>query len=220
MAAILFALLPAAVHAQGMREDYRRAEQFLAPNIRRLVFEGQVAANWIEKSSRFWYRNDKPAGKEFILVDAAQNTRQPAFDHEKLAASLSRAAAKSYRANTLPFDSITFVEDGRAIQFDIERTRWICNLTTYECAPGKEEEPRRAPRQGPGQATRPPRLDVPSPDGKLTAFVRSHNIYVRVVATGGEVPLSRDGEKFYDYATPLPSPALIANPYSGRSGIH
>jgi hypothetical protein len=39
--------------------------------------------------------------------------------------------------------------------------------------------------------------------------VEDHNLWVRVVATGERVKLSRDGEHFYDYATPLPSPTLM-----------
>jgi dipeptidyl aminopeptidase/acylaminoacyl peptidase len=206
IALVLFALLPVAVCAQGTREDYRRAEQFLAENIRRLVFEGQVTPNWIEKSARFWYRNETPTGKDFILVDAVRNTREPAFDQEKLAAALSRAAGKSYQPRALPFDYITFVEAGRAIQFDIDRQRWTCNLTTYDCT-SREAEPGRGPRRGP--PAREPRRNTISPDGKLAAFVKNHNLYVRVVATGEEIQLSRDGEPFYDYASPLPSPTLM-----------
>jgi dipeptidyl aminopeptidase/acylaminoacyl peptidase len=53
-----------------------------------------------------------------------------------------------------------------------------------------------------------PRTEKPSPDGKLVAFAREHNLWVRNVQTGEQVQLSRDGEHFYDYATPLPSPTL------------
>jgi len=215
---VLFALLPlaspVASFGQGAREDYRRAERFLAPGLRPLVFEGQVTPNWIEQSARFWYRNDKFETKEFILVDAAQNTRGPAFDHEKLAAALSRTTSKSYQARALPFDAIAFTEGSRAVEFEVERARWSCDLTAYQCKPSQSERPIQGTgrgggggRGGPGAPT--PRLDVPSPDGKYTALVKDHNLYVRVVATGEEIQLSRDGEHFYDYATPLPSTILI-----------
>ena len=38
-----------------------------------------------------------------------------------------------------------------------------------------------------------PRLDIPSPDGKKTAFVRDWNLWVRDVASGKETALTRDG---------------------------
>ncbi len=45
------------------------------------------------------------------------------------------------------------------------------------------------------------RLDVPSPDGKRTVFIRNSNLWVRDVATGKEHPLTTDGVKDYGYAT-------------------
>ena len=49
--------------------------------------------------------------REFILVDAEQNTQAPAFDHEKLAEAISKAAGKKYEPTKLPFDDIEFSDD-------------------------------------------------------------------------------------------------------------
>jgi dipeptidyl-peptidase-4 len=46
-----------------------------------------------------------------------------------------------------------------------------------------------------------PRLDVPSPDGKRTAFIRDWNLWVRDTASGKETPLTKDGVKDFGYAT-------------------
>src|ERR1700691_2997686 len=91
--AFLLALLavPAICSAQGTREDYERAEKFLAGNLQHSVYVANVVPNWLNKSSRFWYRKLSPSGKEFILVDSTQNSQKPAFDHARLAAALSRA---------------------------------------------------------------------------------------------------------------------------------
>ena len=45
------------------------------------------------------------------------------------------------------------------------------------------------------------RLDVPSPDGKRTVFIRNWNLWLRDVATGKERALTTDGVKDYGYAT-------------------
>src|ERR1044071_4689590 len=51
------------------------------------VYKSQIAPHWFQNNTRFWYRNDLRGGaKEFILVDAEKGARQPAFNHEKLAA--------------------------------------------------------------------------------------------------------------------------------------
>ncbi len=43
-------------------------------------------------TTRFWYRNDLAGGaKEFVLVVPEAGTREPAFDHVRLASSLSKA---------------------------------------------------------------------------------------------------------------------------------
>lgn len=47
----------------------------------------------------------------------------------------------------------------------------------------------------------PARLDVPSPDGKRTVFLRDWNLWIRDIASGKERPLTRDGGKDFGYAT-------------------
>ena len=48
----------------------------------------------------FWYRNDlRGSARELILVEAENGKREPAFDHDKLAEVLSKAAEKSYKAD-------------------------------------------------------------------------------------------------------------------------
>jgi len=54
---------------------------------------------------------------------------------------------------------------------------------------------------GTGRAPSAARLDVRSPDGKRTAFVRDWNLWVRDVASGRETALTKDGVKDFGYAT-------------------
>src|SRR5947208_16505896 len=50
------------------------------------VYKDRVEPHWFAGDTRFWYRNDLPRGRrEFVLVDAAKGTREPAFDRERLA---------------------------------------------------------------------------------------------------------------------------------------
>jgi hypothetical protein len=86
--------------------DYQHAEKFLPYSTRPLVFH-DVRPTWLP-GDRFWYRDTGPNGIEFVIYDAAQGTRQPAFDHAKVAAALSVAAGKSYDAAHLPFMTFEF----------------------------------------------------------------------------------------------------------------
>lgn len=182
-------------HAQDLAARYERAEQFLYFNADSLVLNDDVDPNWLgeedEPADRFWYQRELRDGDEFVLVDAAEEVQQPAFDHDRLARALTEATEDTVEAHDLPFNWFEFVDDEQAIQFTIEGTSWRCTLTDYTCMQRAEEE------EDP-----PPGI---SPDGKWVAFVRNHNLYVRSTENGREIQLTRDGEKNLSYATPLRS---------------
>ncbi|HKS37712.1 MAG TPA: hypothetical protein VJW76_11015, partial [Verrucomicrobiae bacterium] len=99
------------------------------------VYRDRVTPHWFHENTRFWYRNDLRGGaKEFVLVDAERGARQPAFDHAKLAAALSRASGTEHTGEKLPFNSIAFVDDARAVAFKVNETTWKCDLASYECS--------------------------------------------------------------------------------------
>jgi Prolyl oligopeptidase family/Dipeptidyl peptidase IV (DPP IV) N-terminal region len=114
------------------------------PDPNRGVYKAQITPHWFANDSKFWYRNDLRGGaKEFILVDAEKGKRDAAFDHAKLAGSLSKAAGSEYKGDKLPFDSIDFIDEGKAIRFKVGTTSWKCDLSSYECSKteaGKTEE--------------------------------------------------------------------------------
>src|SRR5262249_16107697 len=106
------------------------------------MYKAQVTPHWFDNNTRFWYRNDLRGGKrEFILVDAEHGKREAAFDHQKLAASLSKASARANEGDNLPFDSIDFIDSGKAIRFHVGDTTWQCDLATYECTKSQSPEP-------------------------------------------------------------------------------
>jgi len=52
-----------------------------------------------------------------------------------------------------------------------------------------------------GRGGAPARTDVPSPDGRRTAFIRDWNLWVRDLATKKETALTTDGVQDFGYAT-------------------
>jgi dipeptidyl aminopeptidase/acylaminoacyl peptidase len=99
------------------------------------VYKARINPHWFHDDTRFWYRNELKGGaKEFIVVDAEQGIRRPAFDHQKLAAALSKSAGQQFKFDHLPFSDIEFSEDGKAMLFEAADKRWRCDLTSYECA--------------------------------------------------------------------------------------
>jgi len=201
-------MLPLCAKAQGTLADYQRAEKFLGGNARKLFSPGDVNANWIGRSDRFWYSTTGPDGMQFVLVDAAKNTSGPAFDQSRLAASLSRASGQTYQADNLPFATFDFTEDGKAIRFDADANQWTCQLSDYQCQrTGQAEGAPAAAAAGiglPEVPVSPQAYESRSPDGRWSVFVKHHNLFARDNSTGTVMQLTRDGIPGDDYATPLP----------------
>lgn len=207
-AALVLFLMPLCTKAQGTLADYQRAEKFLGANARKLYSPGDVNANWIEHSDRFWYSTTGPNGTQFLLVDAERNTSGPAFDQARLAESLSRASGQSYQANELPFATFDFVEEGKAIRFDVDAARWTCQLSNYQCRRSSATE---AAATAAGAGIGLPETPVAeeayenrSPDGRWAVFVKDHNLFARDTSTGTVMQLTHNGIPGDDYATPLP----------------
>jgi dipeptidyl aminopeptidase/acylaminoacyl peptidase len=204
MKRLLFASIPvllgATLAAQSRpaltAADYDRAARFMGFNTTPLVYRSGVRPTWLP-DDRFWYRVTTADGSEFVLVDPAKKTKGPAFDHAKLASLLSSAANARYDANHLPFTQIDLSADGRTVSFDLARRHWNCD--DQKCL----STDRAGDAQGGGRGGRggAARVDVPSPDGKRTAFIRDWNLWVRDVATGKETALTKDGVQDYGYAT-------------------
>ena len=177
-------------------DDYARAEKFMPYSTAPLVYHAGVRPTWLA-DGRFWYRTTTPEGTEFVLVDPARKAHGPAFDQARLAAALSAAAGTAYEAFHLPFTQFDLAADGRSLSFTVGVKRWTCDLPPSKCtsADAKPEE------MASGRGGPPVRTDVPSPDGRLTAFIRDDNLWVREIATGRETALTSDGVKDFGYAT-------------------
>ena len=176
--------------------DYARAEKLMGYNTAPLVFRSGVRPYW-SPDDRFWYRITTADGSEFLRVDPSKGTREPAFDHAKVAAALSEAAGASYDARHLPFTQFDFSSDGRAISFNVRQRRWKCDLEANKCAAEAGTDPAPA-APGSGRARAPEAL---SPDKKRAAFIRDFNLWVRDVTSGKETQLTTDGVKDFGYAT-------------------
>ena len=185
--------LPAA--AQGTLADYRRADS-LGDRLEGLVVDVAERPSWIGEANRFWYRKTVEGGHSFVLVDADTQAKGPAFDHERLASTLSALptfAEDTISALELPFDRVEFTEDEEAIEFVAADLTWQCDLETYEC-----ESQGAAPQgqgrgggvgpsgvswsAGPGQLWRNLSTEpILSPDSTREVFIQNYNVAFREV---------------------------------------
>ena len=186
-----------------------------------LVLNNADQSRWIEKTNRFVYRRSVQGGYEFMIVDADARTKAPAFDHQKLASTLSSMLGRTISPVDLPFSMFEFTEDNQAIRFIVappgapggggggggrgggigDTPAWRCALDTYTCR--RPEATGRGGRGGGrggglGGPVRAP-FDInggdprKSPDGKMEAVVQNFNLAIRPVDGRAWTLLSTDG---------------------------
>jgi len=217
-------LIPAVTLAQGTVTVYERALA-LRNKFQALAINIPDRVNWIEKTSRLWYRKSVKGGNEFVLVDAETLAKKPAFDHEKLAVSLSAASNEKLTALTLPLTALSFVDAEHAVQFVASGSTWKCDLSDYSCKkigpapqgqqlrPPSEDAPEEfgndvydgmtdlSPQQGqqqrgPGLGQAPEtQTSKASPDGKWEALIQNFNVFVRPKGKTEVLALSSDGSE-------------------------
>src|SRR5436190_15933208 len=121
------AFRPVVAVAQGTAADYARAES-LAVQVPRKVVNVVNQTNWIGRTTWIWYRKTTPTGFAYVLLDAEQRERRPAFDQARLAGSLAAALKHPVFADSLPLGNLTFSDDRSAITFSPDSVRWRCTL--------------------------------------------------------------------------------------------
>ncbi len=176
-------------------DDYARAEKFMPYNTNSLVF-GAVRPNWTD-DGRCWYRVTRAEGSEFVLVDPASGVKRPAFDHVRLAATLSKAAGGAYDAKKLPFTDIDI--SGTDVLFNLNGKRWKCDSAGSSCA--AEGAATGGGRGRGGRGGGDGRAESMSPDKKRAVFIRDNNLWSREIAIAKETQLTTDGVTDFGYAT-------------------
>lgn len=180
-------------------KDYEKAESKMGYNTQQYIDRGNVFPNWIP-GDKFWYRVLTPTGSEFVLVDAAKGTRTVAFDHEKLAASLSTTTNKKYTGSMLPFQAINYSADGKSIMFRTDGKQWKYDLQNFSLVADTTKALENAQRSGGfGRGNRG--LEVLSPDKTKAAFIKDYNLWVKDIKTNEQRQLTTDGIKDFGYGT-------------------
>ena len=196
------------------------------------VYRTAVNPHWFADNQKFWYRVEVAAERfEFVLVEAKEGRRRPAFDHGKLASAYSEKSGKTVTGDQLPFTAVKFAADGKSVFFkgsaDIT---WRCDLDSYQITEAKEEsveaasEPasatpagRRGGRGGVRGAGRRPATEMPdgkSPNGKWEAYVHGHNLFVRHLDSKKESALTHDANPDNSYAHSFASDRGVGMDYT------
>ena len=174
--------------------DYQQAEKFLGFNTRSLLDHVVSRVTWVD-DGHFWYVEHDVKGDHFRMVDAAAGKVSAAFDQEKMAAALGKAAGMPLKADKLPISDF-IVTDAGLYDVSLRGKHFLCDLSVQaECTAKVVAKPAKG---GAASGDEPGQL---SPDKKSEAFVRGWNLWLRDVASGSETQLTTDGVKDFGYAT-------------------
>ena len=178
--AVVLASLRSASNAQGTLADYQRAHD-LQDKAKYLSVNIPGSVTWIGETDHFWYPKAVKGGTAFVLVDAESSTKKPAFDQQKVAASLSQVSGHKYDALNRPFAPrgpragarpvlgttstsapLTFVDNEKAIQFGTRGVLYKCDIASSACT-------KVGPIPQPGPDARPASADpdLPNPQASL-----------------------------------------------------
>jgi hypothetical protein len=108
--------------AQVNKADFDRVEALRANTEK--VYNDAVSATWIGNTLHFYYVNREKDGQKFYLVNGSTAKKAPAFDQQKLADALSKAADTTLNAFRLPFRAVRFADDLKSFSFDFKGYEW------------------------------------------------------------------------------------------------
>lgn len=165
-------------------EDYQRAEKFLWQNTYDKVLNTVSGQRWT--SDDLIYNTRTEEGRKYVMADPESGKKSKAFDHERLANSLSDVIGQEVDPQELLLRSVSYVENEENLVYQMNGKRFETDLSSYET----EELPEKKGEN-----------EILSPDGEKAVYIKDHNLWMRNTETGERMQLTTDGEQYYGYAT-------------------
>ena len=161
---LLLTTVSVCTYAQGTAADYERAAGLKA-RYESAVVDIAGPATWIGNTHRLWYRKLSRGVNVYMIFDADTSQKNAAFDHDKIAASLSKLTGNTYKAQDLPLAQLRFDSSITSFNVNLDGTGVRCTIADSVCT--KTDFPNRP--QGP----------VRSPDNKWEASIVNYNLAIR-----------------------------------------
>lgn len=210
------------INTEAPKANYQLASRFSPEKLKKMVYSTAIDPHWL-KSKRFWYVYETPAGKNWFIVDPAQQSKKKLFDPQVLAAEITTVMRDPFDGQHLPLENLSFSKDEKSINFEVKSTidevkkdrkdlkdaDSLQKKTFYfqydlQNAKLKVLADFEKPKKRPDWASI-------APDSSAVLFSRNYNLYWMDMAnykkalkneedsTIVEQQLTKDGEKYYPY---------------------
>ncbi len=189
--------------AQGTLAEYKKSIA-IDSLFKNKIYNTPKVFRWVG-NDYFWYINPIAKGKEYWVFDTQQQKQHLAFDHSRLATSLSKVFGKEVSPYQLSLDSLEFNKDFSILTFVAENQKIVCNLTSYQFTKINPSQAKSLLNNNYWGNFFDERSNKPviSPDSSYTAFIKNDNLFVRNRKTKEEIQLSYDGSKGFYYSSYL-----------------
>ena len=179
------------------------AMEFTSTKLLSKVRNMGVTFHWLGQGDRFWYRKSVSGyAVEFVVVDASTGKESLLFVPTAMKNALAKAGSQesdvaSIRALDVSDDGHSLVvsvrKNGAQCRWpqgagcDVAETRYRCDLPVSACESVPESS----------------EAEILSPDRRLAAFVRDHNLWIRNAGGGNERQLTHEGVEGFSYGVLL-----------------
>ena len=168
--------------------EYEDAAKHMDSSLYGLVYN-QVSGSAFVNNNNLLYTTKTKVGKKFILVNTKTQEKKTAFNHEKLAKTLSKKLNKEIDANALPISNVSFSKNLNTLQF-------IAFNQKYEYKIKEHTLVQHASKRNSADSN-----EHVSPNGKLAAYIEHYNLWIHDLDTDKSMQLTFDGKQDYGYAT-------------------
>jgi dipeptidyl aminopeptidase/acylaminoacyl peptidase len=185
------------IYSQVTAADYQRADS--TEKWRDLVYGSNIKAEWIEKTSHFWYQTRTRQGREFFLVNANSQLKREAFDQKKLCSKLNALTGFGYKPYSMNLKNIKFSNDLKEMNFELEGLRYTIKFEDYELKVNGEVPKAQKERHWGETDDEWVGEPVISNDSIWETFIKEYNVFLRHRKSKKETQLSFDGSagEFY-----------------------
>lgn len=196
---ILLLLFTADLQAQGTLEDYKRS-MVIETLFENKVYNAPVSFHWSNENT-LWYVTNTAEGNKYFLITPSEKKQVLAFDHSRLASSLSAILNKKIAPGDLKIGDLEFEKSRSAFTFSIDTLKFTADenykLTKIESIKKENRDRGYWGRNRDEKGNDP----VLSPDKSFTAFIKNHNLYIKSKDSAEEIQLSYDGSAGFYYSS-------------------